>query len=83
MKRVIIVILLVVVGAPLIIATYLTVKKHLQTACYSNSIITSETEAIEEAKRLVIRDNIFNFPQVGTSGDFIASLMENPQCCGG
>jgi hypothetical protein len=78
----IIAILKAVVGAFVLLTVYLALAKHLQTACYSRSAITSEAKAVEAAKELVIKERIFNFPRAGTSEDFIASLAGNANCCG-
>jgi hypothetical protein len=80
--RRIIAILKAAVGVFVLLTVYLALAKHLQTACYSRSAITSEAKAVEAAKDLVIKERIFNFPRAGTSEDFIASLAGNANCCG-
>lgn len=82
MRRVIIIFFAafcVAVGSLVLLTVALAVRKHLQTACYFDSVITSEAKAVEAAKDLIIKERIFNFP---TSQDFVTSLEAKARCCG-
>jgi RTX toxin acyltransferase family len=79
--RLIKMIVAVSVACLLLITVYSAIDKHLRTACYSPSAITSETKAIEAAKDLIIKNQIFSFPDVGSSEDFIRNLEGTENCC--
>lgn len=55
------------------------VRKHLQTACYSGNAIVSESAAIDAAKRLIVENDVFYFPDIGISRDFVKFLCL--ECC--
>jgi len=74
----------IIAGAVALAVAYSALSKHLQIACYSGPVIVSKPEAVMAAKNLVVKvkDRFFDFPGLGTSQDFVASLDEHPKCCG-
>jgi hypothetical protein len=73
---------LTAVGVPIALLVFGIAQKHFQNACYSRAVIASKAQAIEAAKELIVKKRVFDFPGLGTPEDFVASLAENPKCCG-
>ncbi len=71
-----------VIAAAIFLLIASAVQKHLQTACYLSPSISSKSRAIAAAKELIIKARIFEFPDVGSSRDFVTSLDRNAKCCG-
>jgi hypothetical protein len=82
MRRVMKIAVRMVAGVAVMLVIFGVAQKHFQNACYSKAVISSQAKAIETAKELIVRKRIFDFPGLGTSEDFLASLAENPKCCG-
>src|SRR5262245_13918362 len=70
----------IIISLIALIVIFPIAKKHFEIACYSRSVISSAADAIEAAKKLIVKNGIFNFPDVGNSEDFIKSL-KSEKCC--
>jgi imidazoleglycerol phosphate synthase glutamine amidotransferase subunit HisH len=77
MRRISQIVIIVLAGLFL----YSIANQHFRSACYATPTIKTKEKAIEAAKELIVKTNIFAFPGVGTSRDFVASLADKPRCC--
>ena len=82
MRRVMKIAVRIVARVVVVLVIFGVAQKHFQNACYSKAVILSQAKAIETVKELIVDRRIFDFPGLGTPTDFVASLAENPKCCG-
>jgi hypothetical protein len=72
---------LIIPAQVLLVLVLFMAGAHLRYSCYSG-VISSQTRAIDAAKKRLVASNVFAFPDGETATEFVANLDLTPNCCG-
>jgi hypothetical protein len=80
--RPLIILPIVLVLAVASFVTYSFVRTYFRNACHSTPEFTTQAQAIEAAKKLVIENRLRFSKELGNPEELLRRLEDNPSCCG-